>query len=406
MRRGSTAMSGQGAAMPADTSTRRRSSAAIAVPDVASSRRRSSAAIAVPANASTTPFAAAAAAAANTDAPEVPEQEEESVHPPVECVSVDDMMKRQQKSMRPFRSALEVADDDERKLETLDDLAKLAGATNRRQSTVLVAMIQQQLHAAQEVETSSRASASTKATTDQNRRKSLADHRMPAKVEDMDEEQLKTSFIRRRSTLGKDKDATTLKIAVKLADLALSAEEYAEAEKYVRVRMDVSKMDLGSKHPDTLAVTRQLADLQLKQNKYRAANMTLKGTLISHMYMYGDDHQLTLDVKMASANCLFRNKKIDDAARIYRSVLTSVQRIEEADEHKKGYGIEYKYNVYAAYAECLNAQEMYKEAETTYVTLIDLSTQVSRNATSHRDGTSMLTHARTYTRLFRPSARR
>ena len=392
MRRGSSALMGGGggggggggapapAVAPSAGMSSRRSSAA-AISAMASSRRPSAVVAQPHADVvSTKPFAAAIADTSN--APEVHEEEE-----PVVCISVDDMMKRQ-KSFRPFRAALDLTDDVQ--LETLDDLAKLAGASNRRQSTMLVAMIQQQLHAANDAKdvdgpsnsapssAAATATAAAAAAAKQNRKKSLADHRLPANVEDMDEEQLKTSFNRRRSTVGKDKDATTLKLATKLADLMLTTEDYAEAEKYIRVRLEVVKMDMGLKHPDTLAVTRQLAELQAKQNKYRAANMTLKGTLISHTYMYGDDHQLTLDVKVATAQCLFRSKKMGDAARIYRSVLSSLLRIEEADEHKNGhgYGAEYKYNVYAAYAECLVAQELYIEAETTHVTLIDLSTQV------------------------------
>ena len=62
----------------------------------------------------------------------------------------------------------------------------------------------------------------------------------------MNPEQMKRSYDRRRSTIGKEKDKDTLALANKLAEMHLHAHEYSEAEQYVKLKIEVSKDEKGT----------------------------------------------------------------------------------------------------------------------------------------------------------------
>ena len=76
--------------------------------------------------------------------------------------------------------------------------------------------------------------------------KSFRDYILPTNIEDMNPEQMKRSYDRRRSTIGKEKDKDTLALANKLAEMHLHAHEYNEAEQYVKLKIEVSKDEKGN----------------------------------------------------------------------------------------------------------------------------------------------------------------
>lgn len=177
--------------------------------------------------------------------------------------------------------------------------------------------------------------------------------------------------------MGTEKDADMIALANKLAEKHLAAGQYNEAEEYLRLRLDACRQARGPLDVDTLALSRHLIEVQILQGKYRVALMAIRGSMKNHASVYGEHHQLTLDSRMLYGGCQLKHGKLDEAATLYRGILKSLKYNEERDRNGVGLGPKYKYKVYVAYAECLIAQELYREAEEIHLTLMDLSKQVN-----------------------------
>ena len=195
-------------------------------------------------------------------------------------------------------------------------------------------------------------------------------------VDEMNVQQLIASFKKRKLTYGKDANET-LVVLQTLITLYTEAEEWAEAERYVKILVEVKKTKLGSQHDDTIVLLRQLIDLQLKQQKHRVAALTLKSTTKSHETAFGVNHKLTLDLKKSYAACQYRHGKKDEAIALYRDILHSVVKLEN-DDNALGFGLgpRYKFDVLHPFMDILMAAKAYTEAEQISPEFIETSKQI------------------------------
>jgi tetratricopeptide (TPR) repeat protein len=120
----------------------------------------------------------------------------------------------------------------------------------------------------------------------------------------------------------------------KQADCAINAGwylhqmgEYASAEEFLRLSLDVREKMLGQEHPDTLTSVSQLGSVLESQGKYDAAEVLHRRALEGYEKVLGREHPHTLIGVSNLGSVLESQGKYDEAEAMYRRALEGSEKV-------------------------------------------------------------------------------